>query len=114
MPTDPRDADRVFDVLSHRHRRRLLVVLAEQPGEDSLIALAPLSERIATESAPDRVRLQLVHCHLPKLAETGYVRWDRDAGTVAKGPEWAVVEPFVRVLTDPTTGASTADRKRSY
>lgn len=100
MPTHPRKVDRVLDVLSHRHRRRLLASLSEQvPAEDAKNDLVALDEAIPTDGDAEQVRMQFVHCHLPKLEEYGYIRWDRDAGTIAKGTKWDTLEPFLDFLT---------------
>lgn len=44
--------------------------------------------------------LQLTHTHLPKLDDMGYIVWDRDHGTIVKGPNWEEIEPVVRLLSD--------------
>lgn len=99
MSTHGRDVDRVFEALSHERRRRLLVALDDRgSGADGSADLDALVATIAADEDPETVRVELLHCHLPKLERAGYVTWDGDGGTVGRGPEWDAVEPFLLVL----------------
>lgn len=91
-------ADRVFDVLRKHRRRQLLVVLDEWFSSETSIDCAALAERIATDGDSTQFQIELTHSHLPKLDSAGFITWDRDAGTVAKGPEWEALVPFLRLL----------------
>lgn len=95
--------DPMFDVLSHHHCRRLLVALSEQDDSAPSLDLDALGEVVAPNGDRSRVHARMIHCHLPKLDSAGYVRWDRDAGTIAKGPEWVAIESLLRVLLDHRT-----------
>lgn len=86
----------MFDILSHPHRRRVLVAL----GEDSPTDLDTLCETIATDAPGRDVRIQLVHSHLPKLDDLGYVEWDRESGAVERGPEWPTLHPLLGLLAN--------------
>lgn len=93
--------DRVFEVMSHRDRRRLLVALRKHTDtEDPQYDVGALSEAIVQDGDAEQAQVQMVHRHLPKLEDFGYVRWDREAGTVEKGPEWTALEPFLGLLDD--------------
>lgn len=84
------DIDTIADALGHRARRRVLIQLLEQN---------PLDRKAAAEADGERAsEVKMVHVHLPKLDETGYVSWDRDGDTVMKGPNWEVIEPFLQLL----------------
>ena len=37
-------------------------------------------------------QIALVHAHLPKLADAGYIEWDPDSGDIAEGPRFEEVE----------------------
>jgi len=93
--------DEIFDALSDRSRRRVLVTLWKQvPAGDAKSDPVGLSDVVTTDSDERRVRTEMVHCHLPKLEEDGYIRWDSDAGTIERGPEWDALVSVLRVLSD--------------
>lgn len=55
--------------------------------------------------APDDIHLgdavspaELTHVHLPKLADAGYIEWDRDAHTVVKGPRFDEIRPLMTAI----------------
>ena len=88
----------VFDALSHPYRRTILRWLAESPSRGREEAVATLA---ATHDHDcNRVSVALRHTHLPKLAAAGYVRVDRDAGTVERGPQFDVVKPLLERLDE--------------
>lgn len=82
--------DRLFDILSERRRRSVLLHL-QKNGEmttDSLAAMVAADEEDATadtvaEDAVDSVRIELFHRHLPKLDDAGFVEYDAEAGVVS-------------------------------
>jgi hypothetical protein len=45
-------------------------------------------------------QISLDHAHLPKLADMGFVEWDRDAGELTKGPSWEEIAPLLQLLYD--------------
>jgi hypothetical protein len=90
--------DRVFDVLSHPLRRRLLTSIAESTsGDGAAVTTADLNTR---GEDVDRLRVELYHAHLPKLAEAGYIEWDGDTRATRRGPNFDEVEPVLRLLAD--------------
>lgn len=44
--------------------------------------------------------LEFVHTHLPKLDNLGIIVWDREAGTITRGPLWDDVEPLIELIRD--------------
>jgi hypothetical protein len=89
--------DRVFDALSAGPRRRLV---------DSLLDAAP-DERIELPegaSPPDcgsldELRLDLAHRHLPMLADSGFVKWEREPLSARRGPRFDEVAAVFETLS---------------
>ena len=92
------DVDDVLDALSNAYRRQLLVALLEHnpQDDDDRDPLELLSE---TEEA-DVLEMELVHMHLPKLDEMGYISWDRNTDEISKGPEWDEIAPLLKLIHD--------------
>lgn len=116
-------ASKFFELLAVTHRRRILFLLCERETVDlpgGLLASAgegagnqastntaqtgtAAGDTIAvstTAQDPNRLGLELVHKHLPKLEACGLVDWDSDAGRVSRGPEFEEVEPALRTLAE--------------
>lgn len=85
MRDNDQSRDDVFGVLAHRHRRETLVVLAEHETSLTLLDLANeiarreqgVSVDEISEETIKTVHLNLYHRHVPKLAEAGFVEYDR-------------------------------------
>jgi hypothetical protein len=105
--------DELFALLADEPRRRVLVSLLHVEGESVPVGDAALKRGAAAHtgggadvgpsgapgsrgSSPEAVALR--HVHLPKLDESDLVDWDEEAGTVARGPRYAEVEPFLELL----------------
>ena len=98
---DSSTTTRVFEALQVPYRRQLLLaLLAANPQSDD--DLDPLNRRRGDPaSIGDGVdRIQLVHVHLPKLDDWGFIDWDREAGQVRKGPSWDAIAPILRLIRD--------------
>lgn len=105
MPQKKPEGDELFDALSSKHRRRILVALLEHnPQAD--VAPTPdddpsgIDETAAREEELKRRRIEFYHVHLPKLADYGFIDWDRDRGEVTKGPRFEDIEPCLLLLRD--------------
>lgn len=99
--------DRAMDVLGHRYRRRLLVELHDSTRGSGVQSAEDAVRRRGSASRTDerdRLRIELVHSHVPKLESYGYVGWDEDTGAVSRGPRWAEIRPLVRLLDDHEDG----------
>ncbi|MDS0281605.1 winged helix-turn-helix domain-containing protein [Haloarcula onubensis] len=87
-------SDELFEILSHSVRRRVLTVLVRNEEHE---AFSP--EEFAPGNGPfDAFLASLHHVHLPKLAEAGFIRWNRERGTVTGGPRYDEVAPLVTLL----------------
>jgi len=94
--------DRLYRALASTQRRRLLYLLLDErecPVETLATLLTGWVARDAgeTKTAGDRkrIRLTLEHVHLPLLAETGLVSYDRQNGSVAIGSVSPAVEDLI-------------------
>lgn len=85
--------DRILSALTSRHRRQLLVALYS-PGDDGDVD--PL--QTVDSSNTDRLETPLVHTHLPKLEESGFISWDTDRGMISEGPDWDEIAPLIELI----------------
>lgn len=85
--------DRVFDTLSKQHRRHILIELNHGNGVHE-------QDLIYRGSSEDENDLQLRHDHLPKLAEAGYIEWDRETGAIGPGLRFDEIEPLLELIED--------------
>lgn len=88
----------LFEMLSHPFRRYILLCVDDDSPCRKRELLAGATEPNGTD--PDVLTLQLRHRHLPKLAEAGYIDWDRSSETVRRGRNFEEVEPLLRYLHD--------------
>jgi len=90
------DVDDVLDALSNPYRRQLLVALLEHnPQKDN--DRDPLELLSETEEA-EVLEMELVHMHLPKLENMGYISWDRTTNEISKGPEWDSIASILKLI----------------
>jgi two-component sensor histidine kinase len=79
--------DSLLHSLASARRRRILEILRAKEGPVSeaelavLIARGPSQDR--SDEGSDRIRTELHHVHLPKLARSGLIEWDRDRRVVS-------------------------------
>lgn len=88
--------DTALAALGHPHRRQLLVALLDHnpQADDSRDPLGILEGA----DEPDVIEVKLIHNHLPKLEEMGYISWNRATNELSKGPEWDEVKPVVELI----------------
>lgn len=78
-------------ILSDRDRRQVLfTLLTAESGEEVDL---PAVEREESDAS-------MHHVHLPKLADAGFVDWDRETDAVARGPAFDEVTPLLETLAD--------------
>lgn len=84
--------DRIFESLSSRHRRLVLILLKQ--------GLVETQADVIVRGEEDRTEreITLAHNHLPTLEEAGYIEWDRDTGEISKGPRFDEIEPFLELI----------------
>jgi hypothetical protein len=96
-PMNDPDMNRIFDALRHRYRRHILWAVAEDNPRDEA-EFTP--EELHLDDDLAMFERQLFHVHLPKLAESGYIEWDRETSTIRRGEDYDEVAPVIRVLKD--------------
>ncbi|NUB92538.1 hypothetical protein HT576_16130 [Haloterrigena sp. SYSU A121-1] len=108
MPVQPESLERetVYSLLADRVREYLLCHLAtvdRTTVPDAAERLAVWSRATSELCARERdgIAIQLVHNHLPRLAEHDVVVYDRSSDAVATGPNFADLEPYVDPLEPP-------------
>lgn len=87
--------DDALRALAHRDRRRLLIAFLEQSHEEEISA--PEEVHVG-ERDVEKLHVGLHHKHLPRLDALGFVDWDREAGTVSKGPNFSEIQPMLELL----------------
>lgn len=84
------DLDSALDACRHEHRRIILATLAEQQQplstDDLTNTIIELDHHISPTEVDDetveRIRIGLLHVHLPKLAEAGFIQYDHERNVV--------------------------------
>lgn len=90
--------DRIFDVLGHPYRRRILTLLAEaNPREEWEFSLEEIA---AEDDSLELFTIQLYHVHLPKLVAEGYIEWDQEQHVIRHGPRYHEIAPLVKLMRD--------------
>lgn len=82
----------IFESLSNDHRRLVLVLLKHGRIETKADVID--SEEVESEG----LDIALEHRHLPKLAESGYIEWDRETGEISKGERFEEVEALLELI----------------
>ncbi|WP_345783346.1 DUF7344 domain-containing protein [Natrialbaceae archaeon AArc-T1-2] len=72
-----------------------MALLEHNPQDDD--DRDPLNQFSENEEATV-LKTELVHSHLPKLAEMGYITWDRNTNEISKGPKWDEIEPLLELI----------------
>jgi hypothetical protein len=55
---------------------------------------------VADDIEPEVLEIELVHNHLPKLEDMGFISWDRTANEISKGPNWEEIAPLLKLIHD--------------
>jgi hypothetical protein len=87
----------VFDALAAEPRRQIVVSLLEAPPDREL-SLPEAANPPYLLRDPSELTLELVHTHLPKLADNDYVEWQRDPLTVTRGHNFEEVAVIFEAL----------------
>lgn len=110
--------DSLFQCLAQRRRRVVLRYLLDS-GDRSVtvgeLAIAVIdAESPSSSPDPESVAITLDHVHLPLLADTGLINYERDQGIVTATSRTPHVEPYLDVVqnvarSDEITGERNGD-----
>lgn len=95
--------DDVFEILSN-HRRRMVLYYLRKHGEtadvkDLAEGIAAMENEVAVEELTNqqrkRVYVSLYQTHLPKMAESGVIEYDKEAGTVGLTEQTTAIDRYL-------------------
>lgn len=97
--------DEIFEVLSNRRRRQILVLLHQQSGTAELSDLAEEIANSESDGTPTteqykRVYISLYQTHVPKLEDLSIVTYDSDTKRIELTDQFDVVFSVFRGPTD--------------
>ncbi|WP_331232331.1 transcriptional regulator [Natronorarus salvus] len=91
--------DEALDALLDIHRRRVLMALLEHnPQHDEEIHIP--EEVHVGEKEFEILQTEMFHTHLPKLEESGFIRWDEENHEVVRGPRFDEIKPLLELMAD--------------
>lgn len=94
-PTQADELDESLDALSHPLRRKVLTRLTALAVPDTPELEV---EELVEEGDRGNETILLSHNHLPRLADSGFIDWDRERNVVTRGPQFDEVEAVIDVL----------------
>jgi hypothetical protein len=102
--------DEVFELLKNPRRRQVLVYLHSRDDTASVGHLADQiggwendkEPRLLTSKERKRVYVSLYQSHLPKMADTGAISYNKDRGVVEAGPYIHSFIEYLPEIEEPT------------
>ena len=88
------EMDRILEALGSRYRRLILLLLKEGLVEQKV----DLKVRAESDIDKTKPEIELVHNHLPRLEDAGYIKWDQETDEISKGPCFKEINPFLELL----------------
>ncbi|WP_266081256.1 DUF7344 domain-containing protein [Haladaptatus caseinilyticus] len=82
--TDPAELslDALFEILANQQRRYTLCLLSEMDGVSTAVSVLVDVLIDDLEISRDRLRMNLRHRHLPKMANYGLIKYNWQEGTI--------------------------------
>ncbi len=94
--------DDVFKAVSAEPRRQLIVTLLDSPPDQAV----PLPESAINPNVPadpEILKQELYHCHLPMLADLGFIKWETEPLVASRGPQFDEVAVVFEALQSAAT-----------
>ena len=89
------DLGELLEILSHPHRRRIITRLHDRnPRDEDEFEL----EEVVGDEELDNETIALIHNHLPKLAEAGFINWNQEQQIVTRGPRFGEIAPLIDLM----------------
>jgi len=87
----------IYTVLAAGHRRQIVGSLLEAPPTRTL-SLPEAANLPDYRVDPELLHANLVHNHLPMMAEPGFIEWEKDPFTVRRGPNFGDVAAVIQAI----------------
>ncbi len=91
--------NRVFEAVSAEPRRQLVVSLLDASADRS-VSLPESAINPNVPPDPTTLRYELVHCHLPLLADMGFIQWRTEPFVASRGERFGEVAAVFEALHD--------------
>lgn len=89
------DLGELLEILSHPHRRRIITRLHERnPRDEDEFEL----EELTGDDELENETIALIHNHLPKLAEAGFINWNQEQRIATRGPRFEEIAPLIDLM----------------
>ncbi|SIR66971.1 hypothetical protein SAMN05421858_3248 [Haladaptatus litoreus] len=88
----------MLEILADPSRRQLLVALDEHNLQEDDIEIS--ADVVTSGDKGAQPTLQMVHTHLPKLADAELIEWDQQTHQVREGPHFDEIQPLVEMVQD--------------
>lgn len=95
---DQNRIDDVFDALTNRYRRRLLVALLQHNPQADTLEVP--HDTVASNEPPETLKTEFYHVHLPKLEERGFIEWDRESHRISTGSAFEEIRPLLELMDE--------------
>lgn len=87
----------MLNIVANDYRRCTLIALLERTSGTE--GTTPLPDNVAIDGSDHDARLvELRHCHLPMLADSDLIEWDRNRNEIVRGERFGDVEPLLELL----------------
>lgn len=87
----------IFKILGSSTRREIIAALVENPP-DSAVSLPEAANSPECRREPDSLSVELVHNHLPLMAEKGYIEWQKEPFCARRGPQFDDVGEVITAI----------------